>query len=272
MAVPRLAPLLACAILVLAHGAVFADSLEEIFERGNRAYDDERFDEAAESYRTLLEYQIEDPRVEYNLGNTEFRRGNLGQAILHYERAKRLDPTDPDILDNLRFARSHRLDRVPEPVRPEAIEWLVGLQDRLGPDRQAWLAVAVLWLVCASVAFALSRAGRWNAGYGWLLAVLVLVIVLLGASWYATRASRGTLHGGRGATCGGGACRPRAKQRHAGHRARGTRGRDLGPEIGMDPGAHAQRSQRMGAQRGRRGRLNAGSTRGWRANEHVRNR
>jgi tetratricopeptide (TPR) repeat protein len=186
MAVPRLAPLLACAILVLAHGAVFADSLEEIFERGNRAYDDERFDEAAESYRTLLEYQIEDPRVEYNLGNTEFRRGNLGQAILHYERAKRLDPTDPDILDNLRFARSHRLDRVPEPVRPEAIEWLVGLQDRLGPDRQAWLAVAVLWLVCASVAFALSRAGRWNAGYGWLVAALVLVIVLLGASWYAT--------------------------------------------------------------------------------------
>jgi tetratricopeptide (TPR) repeat protein len=186
MAVPRLAPLLACAILVLAHGAVFADSLEEIFERGNRAYDDERFDEAAESYRTLLEYQIEDPRVEYNLGNTEFRRGNLGQAILHYERAKRLDPTDPDILDNLRFARSHRLDRVPEPERPAAFEWLVGLQDRLGPDRLAWLAVAVLWLVCASVAFGLSRAGRWNAGYGWLLAALVLVIVLLGASWYAT--------------------------------------------------------------------------------------
>jgi len=182
----RLAPILAFAVVALGHGTVFADSLEEIFERGNRAYDDERFDDAAETYRTLLEYQIEDPRVEYNLANAEFRRGELGQAILHYERARRLDPTDPDILDNLRFARSHRLDRVPERERPAAVDWLIGLQDRLGPDRQAWLVVTALWLVCMLVAFGLSTAGRWSAGYAWLLAVLLLVIVLLGASWYAT--------------------------------------------------------------------------------------
>ena len=29
-------------------------------------------------------------------------------------------------------------------------------------------------------------AGRWNARFGWALAVLVLILVLLGASWYAT--------------------------------------------------------------------------------------
>ena len=185
-AVLRLAPILACAVLVLGYGQVYGDSLEEIFEEGNRAYDDERFDDAAASYRTLLEYQIEDPRVEYNLGNAEFRRGNLGQAILHYERARRLDPTDPDILDNLRFARARRLDRVPEPERPVAIEWLIGVQDRLGPDRQAWLAVAVLWLVCGLLAWGLATAGRWNARYGWLLAALVLVLVLIGASWYTS--------------------------------------------------------------------------------------
>jgi tetratricopeptide (TPR) repeat protein len=167
-------------------GPSHADSPEEIFERGNRAYDDERFGEAAEAFETLLKYQIEDPRVEYNLANTEFRRGNLGRAILHYERAKRLNPTDPDILANLRFARSWRLDRVPETERPVAIDWLVRVQDRVGPDRQAWLMVLAVWLICALLAWGLAMAGRWNARFGWELAVLVLILVLLGASWYAT--------------------------------------------------------------------------------------
>lgn len=175
-----------CAVLAFAQGPAFADAPEEIFERGNRAYDQERFDEAAESYRTVLKYQIEDPRVEYNLGNAEFRLGNLGQAILHYERAKRLDPTDPAILENLRFARSQRLDRVPDPERPVVVGWVTDLQDRLGPDRQAWLAVGVLWLVCALLAWGLWTAGSWNARHGWALAALILTLVLIGASWYAT--------------------------------------------------------------------------------------
>ena len=182
----RVALLVAWVALASGLPPSYADSPEEIFERGNRAYDEDRFGEAAEAYETLLRYQIEDPRVEYNLGNTEFRRGNLGRAILHYERARRLSPTDPDILDNLRFARSRRLDRVPEPERPAAIGWLVGVQDRLGPDRHAWLVALTVWLICGLLTWGLSMTGRWNARFGWALAALVLILVLLGASWYAT--------------------------------------------------------------------------------------
>lgn len=184
--VVRAAMIVACLAFTSGLVPLFADSPEEIFERGNRAYDEDRFGEAAEAYETLLRYQIEDPRVEYNLGNTEFRRGNLGLAILHYERAKRLDPTDPDILDNLRFARSKRLDRVPEAERPAGIGWMIELQDRLGPDRHGWLMVLAVWLICALLAWGLSMGGRWNAGFGWGLSALVLILVLLGASWYAT--------------------------------------------------------------------------------------
>jgi hypothetical protein len=173
-------------LFLLAGGVVRGDSPEEIFERGNRAYDNERFDEAAEAYLTLLRYQIQDPRLEYNLGNAEFRRGRLGQAILHYERALRMDPTDPDIVANLRFARAQRLDRVPDPERPAVIDWIVTVQDRLGPDRQAWLAVVAVWLVCMQLAWGLSAPGRWGARHGWILAGLILVALLVGASWFAT--------------------------------------------------------------------------------------
>ena len=90
----------------------------------------------ATHYRTVLKYRIRDPRVEYNLGNAEFRLGHLGEAILHYERARRMDPTDPDIEANLRFAQSRRFDRVENPELPAIVGWTRSLQDRSDPDLQ----------------------------------------------------------------------------------------------------------------------------------------
>jgi len=163
-----------------------ADSPEEIFERGNRAYDEGSFDDAVTAYDTLLRYQIEDARVEFNLGNAEFRRGNLGRAILHYERARRMEPTDRDIVGNLNYARSLRLDRVPAPERPVVVGWVVGWQDRVGPDRHAWALVVLVWCACGLLAWSLSSPERWSARYAWVLAALVVVSALVGTSWYAT--------------------------------------------------------------------------------------
>ena len=46
-------------------------------------------------FSSLLRYGLADARLEYNLANAEYKRGRLGEAILHYERARRLAPADP---------------------------------------------------------------------------------------------------------------------------------------------------------------------------------
>ncbi len=159
---------------------------EEIFERGNAAYEEERYGAAAEAYRTVLKYRIRDARVEFNLGNAEFRLGHLGAAILHYERAFRLDPTDPDIRVNLEFARSFRFDRIETPETGPVLRAVRYLQDRLGPERQAWITLAVLWSVFGLLGWGLARPGRFKAAHGWLLAALVCLALVVSASWYTT--------------------------------------------------------------------------------------
>lgn len=164
----------------------WAESTEEIFNRGNQAYEEGRYAEAAEAYRSLLKYSIRDPRLEYNLANAEFRLGNLGQAILHYERARRLDPTDTDIRANLELARSMGVDLVEGSPEPGLIRWLHRVQERLGPDRQAWIVLALVWAVAALVAACSARPAGWRALHGWILAGLLLVTALGALSWQQT--------------------------------------------------------------------------------------
>jgi tetratricopeptide (TPR) repeat protein len=165
---------------------VAAQSPEESFRRGNAAYEQGRYDDAARAYHDVLRYGVRDVRVEYNLANAEFRSGRLGLAILHYERAHRLDPVDPDVLANLEYARAQCVDRVEAAPEPALLRAVHGLQDRLGPDRQAWLFVAACWLVAALVTWCTARPGGWTPAGGWVLAASLLAASLVAASWQAT--------------------------------------------------------------------------------------
>jgi len=163
-----------------------AESPEEIFARGNAAYERGRYEEAAEAYRTVLDYGFRDARVEYNLGNAAFKLGRLGESVLHYERALRLDPTDEDALGNLAFARTRCADRVEMPETAAPLRIVRSIQNRVGPDRQAVTLLAVVWLLAALLAWCGGRPGGWNATAGWLLSALLFLGVIVTASWYAT--------------------------------------------------------------------------------------
>jgi tetratricopeptide (TPR) repeat protein len=180
--------LAAVAILLVAASAApcAADTPEEIFERGSKAYEAGRYDEAAEAYRTVLRYGIRDPRVEYNLGNAAFKLHRLGEAILHYERAYRLDPSDRDIRGNLELARSRRFDRVEEAEAPALVAWIRSAQNSLGPDRQAIAAVALVWILVAIAVRGLARPGGFTPAAGWAAATVAALLVVVALSWRAT--------------------------------------------------------------------------------------
>jgi hypothetical protein len=69
----------------------------------------------------------------YNLANAYARTGKPGFAVLNYERARLLDPNDPDVEANLRHVRETaglapasltRFDRVARIASPQALAWI----------------------------------------------------------------------------------------------------------------------------------------------------
>jgi len=161
-------------------------SPEARFHAGNEAYAAGRFAEAVESYGELARLGIEDPRVEYNLANALFKTGKIGPAILHWERARRLDPTDREVRDNLAFARTLIEDRVEVPDPGAVVRAVRGVQDRIGPDGFAAATLAVWWTIAALVAIAFARPSGWTPALVWTASVLVALALVLGASWWFT--------------------------------------------------------------------------------------
>jgi tetratricopeptide (TPR) repeat protein len=153
----RAAFLLSAALLGTA-GPAFATGAEELFETGNGAYEQGRYEDAAAAYTTILGYGIADPRVLYNLGNASFKMGKLGGAILSYERALRLDPSDREARDNLEFARGRIRDRIPDPELPYPVAVVKSIVDAWSLDALAGLFLIPYIAACGLVgAMAVTR-------------------------------------------------------------------------------------------------------------------
>jgi tetratricopeptide (TPR) repeat protein len=158
-----------------------ASTPRELFQAGNSAYERGEFQQAADAYGIL------DPRVLYNLANAEFKMGRLGSAILHYERALRLDPSDVDIRDNLEFARGQIRDRVPESEIPYPVKMLTRFLDILSVDFLSVLFLCVLYATGFLIGCLPLTAGdtrRRILGYGAAAAGLC-VLLTGGALGYA---------------------------------------------------------------------------------------
>ena len=94
-----------CAIIyAFLISSAFAQS-DAQFAKANQEFAAGQFKEAIDDYEGLVGAGSWSANLFYDLGNAYFRNGNLGRAILNYERALALDPRHPEADANLRIAR-----------------------------------------------------------------------------------------------------------------------------------------------------------------------
>lgn len=84
---------------------------EELAALADSAYTKDNFLEAEDLYLQALKLDGSSSVLFYNLGNTYYRQGNFGKAIVNYERALKLDPTNADARKNLDFVNSKITDK-----------------------------------------------------------------------------------------------------------------------------------------------------------------
>lgn len=95
----------------LPEGAEAVELPEQIVMLADSAYSKDNFAEAEQLYLKVLESGVSSSALYYNLGNTYYRLGNYGKAIVSYERALKLDPTNKDARINLEFVNGRITDK-----------------------------------------------------------------------------------------------------------------------------------------------------------------
>jgi len=170
-------------VLLLPQGAG-ADSrisAQELFFEANRAYKSDAFRKAADTYLKLIEEGFEDGHIYYNLGNAFFRLGELGRAILSYERARCLIPRDDDLNFNLSHARTRVQDIIGD-AGAFPLDDFLGL-DGLNLYEAFWVFALVNGLFFAVLCTRLFKRSEWT----YYLSILLAIFVAIGAAAFALK-------------------------------------------------------------------------------------
>ncbi len=164
-------------------GRTAGAAVESRFAAGNDAYEQGDYERAAGIYREIERSGVRSAALHYNLGNALFKAGRLGEALLEFEKALRLDPGDPDVRENLAYLRSLTVDEItpaPTPLAALGIEALLALTT---PAQDA-VVIVICWGL-AWIAFgagvAVRAEGIKRSAY-YAAGALALPALLFGAS------------------------------------------------------------------------------------------
>ena len=184
----------AVALLLLLALPAQAQSTDSLWRAGTEAYAAEQWEEASAAWQAIVDSGLESSELYYNLGNAAFKQDDLAHAILWYERAVKVNPSNADARYNLDFARAQLQDRI-----DEVPEFFLETWGR----KMCWLLPSGVWAVLFLVflagtlamllVFLLGRGGARKAGFFVGIALLVLALLSLDfAFWQRTDARSDT--------------------------------------------------------------------------------
>jgi len=153
---------------------------QQLITQGDSAYNREAYTDAIGFYEDVLGQGYESAELYYNLGNAYFNINKLPEAILNYERAKVLAPSDNDISFNLNIANSMIPDKIEAVPEIFYVRWWKSLRDSV--NLHTWTITSLLifaMLILSAGTFFLSRNIFMRKLSFW--AGMVLILIGIGA-------------------------------------------------------------------------------------------
>ncbi len=152
-------------------------SVEALFQQANKLYETGAYAQAIESYQAILDSGLKNGYVYYNLGNALLKQKRVGEAILAYERARRLLPQDEDVAFNLDYARAATLDKMGQWDSGKIAGMMADIRDAFTPNEVSmFFMIMYLMLTILGVLFIFaSRLWKIRIVYGAILPGLLVV-------------------------------------------------------------------------------------------------
>ncbi len=172
--------ILSLILVIMTWGQIAASNLAV---QADSAYTADNFSLAADLYRQSIETDGASSIIYYNLGNAYYRMNDLGRAIVNYERALQLDPTNSDARTNLDFVNSQITDK-PLDSGSFVYDTIDSVISSAHPDTWAWITFILFVIIIGCVLGYIFSSGvkiRKICFFGGI----VLMFVTIGTAWMA---------------------------------------------------------------------------------------
>lgn len=151
----------------------------DLIAKAALAYDQGKYDEAAQQYEVLVEAFNGSPDLYYALGNAYYKQQNFSRAILNYERCLRRDPANEDARNNLEMAQLNCVDKI-ETIQPVIfVTWSNALRDVFKADTWGKLSIFFFLLFLAGFGcYFFFRKVLWRK-IGFYSAIVAIVLSII---------------------------------------------------------------------------------------------
>lgn len=156
------------------------------FEKGNQLFHQGDYQGALDAYQAALSAGYASGALYHNMGSAYFRLDQLGQAILHYEKARRLLPENPTLRHDLEIARASTADRFTALPEPYWITWWRMLRKTVGISTLFWTGLLLYVTAAALLGYRLLTANRAPWLRRTLMATGCLSVLLLVTAFAAS--------------------------------------------------------------------------------------
>ena len=113
------------------------------FEKGNALYQKGHYEETITAYESVFQTKKQSAELYFNLGNAYYKLNKVAPAIYNYEKALVLNPNDPEIHNNLKFAKKMTIDEIKEVPKVGFAKLLRDFTALCHYDGWAWISVGV---------------------------------------------------------------------------------------------------------------------------------
>ncbi len=164
-------------VLILAKANIASyEPIQKLFDEGNRSYNKGEYEKAYNTYLSIVKQGYESSDFYFNMGNAAFKENKIPLSILNYERAKLLNPNDPDIDFNIKMANLKIIDKIDELPELFYKRWWKSIYTAMSPNQWSWIAVIFIFLGCVGlILFVISTSSFIKKIFFWTAIVLILI-------------------------------------------------------------------------------------------------
>lgn len=137
------------------------------------------YKDAARGYEWVLKNEGYSSYIYYNLGNCYYRLNELGPAVLNYEKALLLDPSNKDVKDNLALAYSKTVDKYVDGNVMFYTKWFDSVKSSFSSNTWSVIGIVSFILLLAFVSMFFWGKQITLKKVGFYLALLFFVICII---------------------------------------------------------------------------------------------